>query len=99
MIRFLLTTLIVPLLVLFSINIKAMDEGQKEVLVKGALLETSFELPSAETSPDFDHALLPASHNRSDIASQDQLFVEQSALPLDKVSPFLGRAPPSTSFF
>ncbi|MBJ7549492.1 hypothetical protein [Marinomonas ostreistagni] len=57
MFRLYMTLLLIPLVMLFSITVKASSDGLAFGKIKGDLIESSYELPSAEVAPDIDHAL------------------------------------------
>ncbi|WP_067219399.1 hypothetical protein [Marinomonas gallaica] len=71
--------LLIPLLVLFSISAKALDNNEDRGFVKNGLLEAPFELPPTEVSPDLDHTLLPAARIKiSDAQTQSFCFFAQT---------------------
>lgn len=57
MVHTLLVTLLIPLVLLFSTSVKAMDSSERGLL-KSGLLESVYEIPGAEVAPDLDHAIL-----------------------------------------
>ena len=59
-----LITLLIPLIMLFSISVKAVDSNERSLL-KGGVLESVYEVPDAEVAPDIEHTLLPVAQNGS----------------------------------
>ncbi|MBM6549939.1 hypothetical protein [Marinomonas ostreistagni] len=67
MTRFFITTLLAPLILLFSINATALDTSDTHGFLKTGVLETPIELPTPEVTPDPDHALPISNHVFADV--------------------------------
>ncbi|RDL45842.1 hypothetical protein DN730_01990 [Marinomonas piezotolerans] len=55
--RLLILIMFIPLMLFVSVGAKAHDDSNAPSYLKGGLVETPFELPSAEVLPDIDQAL------------------------------------------
>lgn len=93
MIHTLLITLLIPLVMLFSISAKAVDSNERS-LIKGGLLESIYEVPSSEVAPDIDHDALPLSQSASCELSSTKLISAVSFNTARIESSWFCRGPP-----
>lgn len=93
--RLLIFTLLMPLMLFVSVGSKACDDSGAPSYLKGGLVETAFELPSAEVSPDVDDVLLPASHANHSLNCSLGLIPRANADTLTSFSYFTCRGPPT----
>lgn len=93
MIHTLLVTLLIPLVLLFSVSVKAVDSTERSLL-KGGLLESVYEVPSAEVAPDLDHAILSASLTEPCEANRSKILWAEESHPINIVSSWFCRGPP-----
>lgn len=95
MIHTLLVTLLIPLVLLFSVSVKAVDSNERSLL-KGGLLESVYELPSTEVAPDLDHALQYATQTTPCELSRNTVTLVEESHPASIVSDWCCRGPPKS---
>ncbi|WP_417552740.1 hypothetical protein [Marinomonas fungiae] len=93
MIHTLLVTLLIPLIMLFSLSVKAVDSTEHSLL-KGGLLESVYEVPTAEVAPDIDHAIAFTSQSASCEPNRSKIIWVDESHPINNVSSWFCRGPP-----
>lgn len=93
--RLLIFTLLMPLILFVSVGAKACDDKGAPSYLKGGLVETAFELPSTEVSPDIDDVLLPASHTGRSVNTSLKVVSRANVDTLTSISFLTCRGPPT----
>ena len=96
MTRNIMISLLVPLLLVFSINAKALQGSEAHGFLKSGVLESSVELPSFEVAPDLDHVLIQSATQSSSIAHSLNCFSDTSDRSVATPHTLSCRGPPQS---